>query len=371
VARNPSASTRGVAFNQGRFPTVAFVNLAKTPLGVDLGKLVAALQKQMERDFVPVWGYPAKLYVTDKPKPEEWQVVFLDDADAANALGYHDLTKNGQPISKVFVKTTIAAGQKVSVTASHEFLEMMIDPGAQLWAQSTDGRFYAYEMCDAVEDEEYEIDGISVSDFVYPSFFESWHKPGSVQFDYLKKVSRPFQTLQNGYQIVSNGNSVKEIFGSMVKARNFFTLEVRTQHRSEYRKMLMQGGPSGPSSPGPADLSFKSPHTAMLYHAGQFLTALAAVSDSADPPRGYQVGPFGTPWQTDPRRGYQVDPFGTPWQTDPRRGYQVDPFGTPWQTDPRHGYQVGPFPTPYHTDPRRAAQVDPFPWPWQTDPPNG
>ena len=55
---------------------------------------------------------------------------------------------------EVFVKTTIAAGQKVSVTASHELLEMMIDPGAQLWAQNTDGKFYAYEMCDAVEDEE-------------------------------------------------------------------------------------------------------------------------------------------------------------------------------------------------------------------------
>jgi hypothetical protein len=317
VARNPTMSTQRVAFNQGQFPTVAFVNLAKTPLGVDLGKLVAALQKQMERDFVPVWGYPAKLYVTDKPKSEEWQVVFLDDADAADALGYHDLTKNGQPISKVFVKTTIAAGQKVSVTASHELVEMMIDPGAQLWAQSTNGGFYAYEVCDAVEDEEYVIDGISVSDFVYPSFFESWHKPGSVQFDHLKNVSRPFQTLQNGYQIVSDGNSVKEIFGSIVKARDFFTLEVRAQHRSEYRKMLMQGGRTRASSPGTANSPFKSPHTAMLYHAGQFLTALAAMTDSTAGPLGRMVNPFPWPWQTDPPRSAQVDPFPWPWQTDP------------------------------------------------------
>jgi hypothetical protein len=126
MARSPIASIKAATFNQGKFPTIAFVNLANAQLGVDLGKLVAALQKQMERDFVPIWGYPAKLYITDKPKDDEWQVVFLDDADAANALGYHDLTKNGQPISKVFVKTTIAAGQKVSVTASHELLEMMI-----------------------------------------------------------------------------------------------------------------------------------------------------------------------------------------------------------------------------------------------------
>src|ERR1700683_384465 len=189
---------KAAAFNQGKFPTVAFVNLATAPLGTDLRKLVSALDKQMQRDFVPIWGYPAKLYVAEKSKPGEWQVVFRDDADAANALGCHDLTKDGQPVSKVFVKTTVAAGQKVSVTASHELLEMMIDPGAQLWAQNTNGRFYAYEMCDAVEDEEYEIDGVAVSDFLFPSFFESWHQPRSVQFDHLGKVVRPFQTLQNG-----------------------------------------------------------------------------------------------------------------------------------------------------------------------------
>jgi hypothetical protein len=351
VAKRPNSSTRGVAFNQGRFPTVAFVNLAKTALGVDLGKLVKALQKQMENDFVPIWGYPAKLYVADKPKSDEWQVVFLDDADAADALGYHDLTKNGQPISKVFVKSTIAANQKVSVTASHELLEMMIDPGAQLWAQSTNGRFYAYEMCDAVEDEEYAIDGISVSDFVYPAFFESWHKPGSVQFDHLKKVSRPFQTLQNGYQIVSDGSSVKEIFGSTVKARNFFTFEVRTEHRSEYRKMLMQGGRCQASSPGTANSAFRSPNAAMLYHVGQFLTALAATTDSSSgDPRGAQVPPFPIPWQTDLTRGAQVNPFPIPWQTDFTRGAQVNPFPIPWQTDLTRGAQVGPFPTSWEID---------------------
>jgi len=314
VARAANRSIKAAGFNQGKFPTIAFVNLAHTPLGVDLGKLVAALQKQMEQDFVPVWGYPAKLYVTDKPKVDEWQVVFLDDADAANALGYHELTKNGQPISKVFVKTTIAAGQKVSVTASHELLEMMIDPGAQLWAQNTDGRFYAYEMCDAVEDEEYIIDGISVSDFLHPSFFESWHQPRSVQFDHLNKVSQPFQTLQNGYQIVSDGKSVKEIFGSLAKERDFRTLEIRAQHRSEYRKLVGQGTHWPPRPDGIANMPFGSAHAAMLYHAGQFLTALAAVNSS-------QIDPFPTPWQTDPPRGKQVDPFPWPWQTDPPRNW--------------------------------------------------
>ena len=271
---------KAAAFNQGKFPTIAFVNLATVPLGTDLRKLVAALDKQMQQDFVPIWGYPATLYVAQKPKPGEWQVVFLDDADAANALGYHDITKDGQPVSKVFVKTTVAAGQIVSVTASHELLEMMIDPGAQLWAQNTNGWFYAYEMCDAVE-------GVAVSDFVYPSFFESWHEPRSVQFDHLGKVAQPFQTLQNGYQIVSDGKSTREIFGSAPKERDFRELEIRTMHRSEYRKQIMLGARAAVRSRSaaigntaiPSDAHMRAPHAAVLHHAGRFLTALAEVVD--------------------------------------------------------------------------------------------
>lgn len=279
------------SLNQGRFPTIAFVNLATVPLGVDLDKLVAALDTQMQRDFVPIWGYPAKLYVTQTPQPGEWQVVFMDDADKAGALGYHNITKDGQPASKVFVKTTLAAGDKVSVTTSHELLEMMIDPCAQLWAQNSDGQFHAYEMCDAVEDEVYQINGITVSDFVYPSFFEPWHAPNSTQFDFLQKVTQPYQTLSNGYQMVSDGKTANEVFGSREKEEHFRKFEDRTMHRSEYRKATMTRAAGGPGS---ARSDGMSPHAAMLHHAGKFLEALAAVVDGApgapsEPGRGMVV----------------------------------------------------------------------------------
>lgn len=297
---------RAAAFNQGKFPTIAFMNMATEPLGVDLRKLVSALDKQMKRDFVPIWGYPATLYLADKPKPDEWQFVFLDDADAANALGYHDLTKDGQPVSKIFVKTTLAAGQKVSVTASHELLEMMIDPGAQLWAQNSDGLFYAYEMCDAVEDEEYEIDGIAVSDFLHPSFFESWHKARSVQFDHLKKVDRPFQTLHNGYQIVSNGKSTREIFGSRPKERHFRDVEIRTLHRSEYRKEVARHAEA--SSAARSEPHLRASRAALLHHAGRFLTALGTVMDDAPPADALELA------RRD-RRGGVIDPLpGDPFE---------------------------------------------------------
>ncbi|VIO69005.1 hypothetical protein [Bradyrhizobium ivorense] len=305
---------RAAAFNQGKFPTIAFVNLAKTPLGVDLHKLVAALDIQLKRDFEPIWGYPAKLQVTNKPKPDEWQIAFLDDSDEANALGYHDLTKNGQPVSKVFVKTTIAAGEKVSVTTSHELLEMLIDPGAQMWAQNDKGVFHAYEMCDAVEAGEYDINGIAVSNFVYPSFFESFHMPRSVRFDHLGRIARPFQTLEDGYQIVSNGRSTREIFGSHRKERHFREVEVRTMHRSEYRKSMMSTRATAASNlsaaPAPESRSAADmrANAAVLYHAGRLLAELAAMVDPV-PSDPFELTRRGHPTQV-------VDPLpgGNPFE---------------------------------------------------------
>lgn len=225
---------RAAAFNQGTYPTIVMVNKATVSLGVDFDKLVAALQKFLDTAFVPIWGYPAKLVKGADVQPGSWAMVFMDDADTAGALGYHDLTKDGQPLSKVFVKTTIAAGEKVSVTACHELAEMLIDPGCQLWADRGNGTLYAYEMCDACEESFFAIDGVSMSDFVYPAFFEPWRKAGSVQFDYLKKIKQPFQTLPGGYQIIMKAGKQGQIFGSAAKARRF-AKEDRRMHRADYR----------------------------------------------------------------------------------------------------------------------------------------
>jgi hypothetical protein len=230
------------AFNQGRFPTIGVVNLATVDLGLPPGNtlvdLVAALQKFLDDYFVPVWGYPAKLVIYPDLKSipaDQWQFLFIDDADTAGALGYHDLTKNGQPVSKIFVKTTIADKELVSVTACHELAEMMIDPGAQLWADKGNGTVVAYEMSDAVEEDTFDIDGIAMSNFVFPSFFEHWHKPKSVQFDYLRKLTRPFQMDKGGYEITARISGIKQAYGSKAKA-NRFAKEHRLGHRSEHRK---------------------------------------------------------------------------------------------------------------------------------------
>jgi len=50
---------------------------------------------------------------------------------------------------------------------------------------------YAYESADPVEEETFKVDGVEMSDFVYPAYFEDFHEPGSTQFRSFEKIKTP------------------------------------------------------------------------------------------------------------------------------------------------------------------------------------
>jgi hypothetical protein len=178
------------------------------PLGAaEVKKVIAALQTQVSRDFSPAWGIDAvlKYYASREAAPKDsWQLVILDNTDQAGALGYHDLTPAGKPLGKVFAGTDIKNKESWTITASHELLEMLGDPETSLsvFRQHPDGSgvLYAFENCDACQDERhaYKINGISVSNFVYPSWFQDFH-PFGTRYDHRKLISKPFEILPGGY----------------------------------------------------------------------------------------------------------------------------------------------------------------------------
>ena len=187
---------------------ISVINESTVLADADVAPVVAALQKQVTNDFRPVWGTDAQLTIVPKgtqPPGGSWWLVLLDDSDQANALGYHDLTSEGLPIGKVFAASDLKAGTSWTVTASHELLEMLGDPNINLTVfvenTNTAGILYAYEVCDACEDDSlgYQIDNILLSDFVYPSWFESFRVEGSAHFDHMNKMVTPFQLLAGGY----------------------------------------------------------------------------------------------------------------------------------------------------------------------------
>jgi hypothetical protein len=186
---------------QNSFPTVAIVNDPTSgEKDADVKRIVAALGKQLLNDFGPAWHTGAHLKFVDsksKPPAGAWVIALLDSSDVAGALGYHDLTPAGLPLGKVFAGTDRQYGQKVSVTLSHELLEMLSDPWISLTAQADDGRFFAWENCDAVEADGlgYTIDGVTVSDFVLPA----WFGHGSGPVDHQGHLSHPLELAPGGY----------------------------------------------------------------------------------------------------------------------------------------------------------------------------
>ena len=83
---------------------------------------------------------------------------------------------------------------------------MLADPNINLnvlvqTSEENAGRLFAYEVCDACEDDSfsYKIGDVNVSDFVFPSWFESFRAHGSTQFDQTKQISGPLDLLKGGY----------------------------------------------------------------------------------------------------------------------------------------------------------------------------
>ena len=186
---------------------IAIINASTVLTDAQVKAAVPSLQKQIDMDFGPAWGVAATLRFVphgQAPLPGEWWLAILDNSDQAGALGYHDLTTAGLPLSKVFAGTDKQYGLSWTVTASHELLEMLVDPNINLtvFEQGPLGaRLYAYEVCDAVESDAYAypIDGVLVSDFVLPSWFESFRQAGSTAFDFRNRLTAPFELLPGGY----------------------------------------------------------------------------------------------------------------------------------------------------------------------------
>lgn len=187
-------------------PTIDVINESTVLTeSAEVAAVVAALQKQVDMDFDPVWNRGANLSLVTAAQSDRaaWQLVLLDDSDQADALGYHDLTAAGLPLGKVFVKTTMDDKLNWTITASHELLEMLGDPDINLCAEysgpGNKSRFYAYEVCDACEDDSfaYEIDGVMVSDFVLPEWFMQTAQRDA--YDFKGHITKPFQLLKGGY----------------------------------------------------------------------------------------------------------------------------------------------------------------------------
>jgi hypothetical protein len=184
-------------------PKIAVINESSTASERAVKAMLPAFEHQWNVDLRPVWGVDEATFTLlpagHAPANGSWWLVFLDDSNQATELAYHDLTSEGLPISKVFVKTTLADHSSLSVGASHELCEMAVDPWINSAYQDEKGVFWAGEICDPVEDDGYgyEIHGVLVTDFITPDWFAHAHASGVL--DFKRHARSAFEVLAGGY----------------------------------------------------------------------------------------------------------------------------------------------------------------------------
>ena len=206
-------------------------HVALVPRGVkvdmsEVTQVAAALSIQIARDFTPLWGISATVaaFAKSTDVPVGYWPIYIEDPNKLpqGAGGVH-LDRNNQPYA------LIETGEDWSLDASHECLEMLVDPSGnraranpileQAKALGYPERQvqYVVEACDPVEDGQfgYQINGVLVSDFFTPQFYDPTMTSG-VRYDFTGAVTGPRAVLANGY--ISWLDSVTD---TVMQLRNF------------------------------------------------------------------------------------------------------------------------------------------------------
>ncbi len=198
----------------------------------DVQRAVRAINRQFAEDFAPQWQFGARLrldgagampsglsqHVALNALPGrrgDAVIYLLDAASIADAEGYHDRNPGDIPFGFVFLDVCEKVGDEWTVALSHEAIELVGDPLNNLLVQGPhpfDRRhlvFHMFELCDAVQSETYELDGVLLSNFVLPDYFTRGDAEG-VRNDFLGRKKRgdvlpSFGMAEGGYLCFYDG----------------------------------------------------------------------------------------------------------------------------------------------------------------------
>jgi hypothetical protein len=176
----------------------------------------AALNVQVMRDLTQFWNVQATVRYLPHPNkiPVGVWPVFLVARLPPGEGGVH-LDKKNQPYSLVI---GTPSSNDWTIDASHETLEMLVDPAGnrlqtsraiKIVGKSTEdtaGEFeYLVEACDPCEANQYaySIQGIAVSDFITPHFYDPVVTSGT-RYSFGGHIQKPRQILPGGYISFAN-----------------------------------------------------------------------------------------------------------------------------------------------------------------------
>jgi hypothetical protein len=205
---------------------IAILNQSTLVSDADVAKMTQAIAAQVRLDVAPLWDRApaAVIFYTDpKDVPVAAHGIALVDTiedQPKGVLGFHTEDQGGKLWGVVAAQPELQNGGKattgdwsVSSVLSHEVLEMYIDPNCNLWANDGHGKAYSFEVCDPVEAPTYVVNGVSVSNFVTPAWFDPLSDPATAQYDKLSKLKAPFSILKGGYVVYESAGSEHQQFG--------------------------------------------------------------------------------------------------------------------------------------------------------------
>ncbi len=205
---------------------IAVLNQSTVVANADVATMTQAIASQVQFDVAPIWDRApaAVVFYTDPTAvPAAAHGIAIVDTiqgQPTGVLGLHSEDQAGQMWGVVAAQPELDNGGQVltgdwsvSSTLSHEVLEMFVDPNCNLWANDGKGSAYSLEVCDPVEAPTYTLSGVSVSNFVTPSWFDPL-APASAQFDKLSKLTAGFSILPAGYMTYQSGNKEQQQWGT-------------------------------------------------------------------------------------------------------------------------------------------------------------
>jgi len=239
--RNTKTKAKSAAFDRGS-PVIVIRNASKQP-DAEVRRIVRAVQRQVDEHFFPLWGWRARLVFEPKRAPKG-SMTLIVKGKSSTFDGYHVI--HGIPVGYVFtLDEKDGLLPHYSVAFSHEVLEMIADPGANLYAyghyrtklsRRKRWAFVSYEVCDAVQETTYRIDGVEVSDFVTPEWFEPERTRRSVRFSQRRAVHRPFELAPGGYMDVQLGSRLITVDGPPLAVKK---KRKKRRHRHAIRREVL------------------------------------------------------------------------------------------------------------------------------------
>ena len=94
-----SAKTKKTFVPGEKFAAISVLNSSSVVTDDEIKTAIPDFQAAIDEDFSPFWAASAKLVFVPKGQPppsRSWWIAIMDNSDVQDALGYHDLTNDGQ-----------------------------------------------------------------------------------------------------------------------------------------------------------------------------------------------------------------------------------------------------------------------------------